>query len=523
MAHDSAQQHPSGPPELEGYNVLGEIGRGGYGVVYKAEQKVLGRTVAIKDLNVDFSNDPGLLERFIREARIVAQIGGHENIVQVYDVKENRGSPCIVMEFIEGTSLADKLNMGEKFDLAEAVRIISYTARALQHAHDYGIIHRDIKPENIMINRKGKIKVMDFGIAFSGDLPRITQRGFAVGTPQYMSPEQLRGKPVDGRSDIYSLSVLFFYLVAGRLPFDDPDPRELGLKHIRTPAPSPTTYNPSLPIAIERIILRGLEKKPEDRFQHARELEEGLADFLMKSSQPSLTSALAAFEDSRAGEIVSPGMLATPGLVPESNESDFMSDIDDPSESGEQAPPPSAPAKPPVPERRDAAEASPFERPQAAAPKFDAAASTPAKGGNMGLLILLVLIILVAAAGVLYVMMGRTVGQFESMMERGNSLLRRGDLDAAEKAFGEALILDPSSQTARDSVSQVGRQRANFEANLTLGTNMLERDPAGAYQAFEQALRVLPNNPRAKAMLERAREAATAAGVAIPEPAKQAE
>lgn len=484
---DFQRAQSSGPPVLEGYHIVGEIGRGGYGVVYKAEQTVLGRVVAIKDLNVDFSNDPGLLERFIREARIVAQIGGHENIVQVYDVKEHQGSPCIIMEFIEGTSLADVLRAGERMELSEAVRIVSYTARALQHAHEFGIIHRDIKPENIMLNKKGKVKVMDFGIAFSGELPRLTQRGFAVGTPQYMSPEQLRGKPVDGRSDIYSLSVLFFYLVAGRLPFEDSDPRELGLKHIRQPPPSPTEFNPHVPADIERIILRGMEKKPEDRFQTAGGLEASLADFLMKSSQPSLTTALAAFHDSveASEKFIVPGTLAPGSQAPAAAPDDKA-----------QAP---AAADP-----RPAAPAAPAPEPAAPAPP------APPKAGVSPVIKATVSVLILALIGAVTVYVMMTPSKEErltDLMSRATMEIRRGNFDRAERIYREALQLDPASNAVSDGIANLARVRGNFDGSISVARQMIEAGQVqGARQALESARRILPDHPSIAELDRRLRE-----------------
>jgi serine/threonine-protein kinase len=393
----------------------------------------------------------------------------------VYDVKEHQGSPCIIMEFIEGTSLADVLRSGERMELSEAVRIISYTARALQHAHEFGIIHRDIKPENIMLNKKGKVKVMDFGIAFSGELPRLTQRGFAVGTPQYMSPEQLRGKPVDGRSDIYSLSVLFFYLVAGRLPFEDNDPRELGLKHIRQPPPSPTEFNPHVPADIERIILRGMEKKPEDRFQTAGELEVSLADFLMKSSQPSLTTALAAFHDSveASEKFIVPGALAQGSQAASPSPNDKV-----------QAPAAAEPRPAPAASAPEPAAPAPPATPKAGvSPVIKAAAS--------------VLILALIGAVTVYVMMTPSKEErLTDLMSRATMEIRRGNFDRAERIYREALQLDPASNAVSDGIANLARVRGNFDGSISVARQMMEAGQVqGARQALESARRILPDHP----------------------------
>jgi serine/threonine protein kinase len=264
-------------PSIPGYKVLGMIGRGGMGVVYKAEQKRLERLVAIKTLRVD----PGLdqagreqVERFLQEARALAKLGGHENLVQVHDIVEDaEGDDHIIMEFVDGASLAQRMREGPPLSLSESLRATRDAARALQRAHDSGIVHRDIKPSNIMLTPSGVAKVMDFGVArVQGAAAVNTASGQMVGTPLYMSPEQIRGKGVDGRSDIYSLSVMLYHLVCGLPPFQDPNALSLMFQHVHDAPKPPSALAEGIDPRLEAIILKGMAKKPEDRFASAGEM-----------------------------------------------------------------------------------------------------------------------------------------------------------------------------------------------------------------------------------------------------------
>jgi len=262
------------------YEIISELGRGGMGVVYKAEQSTLGRTVAIKALSADLATNDQFLARFQQEARVVARMGSHENIVQVYDVESHEGNYYIIMEYVEGRSLGDRIKAGEKIPLDDALRIVRQTARALQHAHERGIVHRDVKPDNVMLTNTGKVKVMDFGIARVENSSVKTQTGMSIGTPHYMSPEQIEGRrTLDARSDVYSLAVMLYYLVVGKLPFNEDNPFTLAMKHISEPPPPPSMVNPSIDPVLEGLILKGLEKDPAHRFQSASEFEQELSAY----------------------------------------------------------------------------------------------------------------------------------------------------------------------------------------------------------------------------------------------------
>jgi len=274
------------------YKILAELGRGGMGVVYKAYHEALDRTVAIKCLNKELATNEEFLGRFSQEARTIAKMGNHENIVHVYDIEDFQGEKFIVMEFIEGESLSDKLKREGRLPYASASKIIIEAARGLAHAHRNGVIHRDIKPDNIMLTRDGRVKVMDFGIARVSGASQKTQTGMAIGTPHYMSPEQIRGQGnIDARSDLYSLGIVLYYCVVGVLPYDDPNPFTLAMKHIHEMPPAPSLIYQGIHPQMEAIIQRSIAKRPDDRFQSAADLEQALSIFTRGGTIPAFPAA----------------------------------------------------------------------------------------------------------------------------------------------------------------------------------------------------------------------------------------
>jgi len=283
-----APSHPilqSPLPVIDGYRVDRVLGKGGFGVVYLGEQVALGRKVAIKsllNLHLDAEGEVARA-RFLQEARFVAKMGAHPNIAHVYDVREVAGVPYLIMEFVEGETLA-ALFRREELPMPRVLAIVADVCRALQHAHARGVVHRDIKPENIMVTPEGDVKVMDFGIAravagagLATKQTGLTKTATALGTPHYMSPEQWKAaKTIDGRADLYSLSVLLFFMATGQMPFEADEPFALGMKHIQEPPPSPRKIEPMTPPEVERIILKGLAKDPTARFETAAKMEAAL-------------------------------------------------------------------------------------------------------------------------------------------------------------------------------------------------------------------------------------------------------
>ena len=244
-------------PQLE---ILECLGRGGMGVVYKARQPRLDRTVALKILAPEKEDDPQFAERFAREAKALARLS-HSNIVAIYDFGESEGLFYLMMEFVDGVSVRQLL---QKRQMApeEALAIVPKICEALQYAHEQGIVHRDIKPENVLLDKQGRVKIADFGIAKilgqEGKDPR-TEEGIVVGTPRYMAPEQVdKPETVDHRADIYSLGVVFYEMLTGELP--------LG----RFALPS---EKQKMDVRLDEVVLKALERKPERRYQHASEVK----------------------------------------------------------------------------------------------------------------------------------------------------------------------------------------------------------------------------------------------------------
>jgi hypothetical protein len=251
---------------IERYKIINEIGRGGMAVVYRAVDTMLDRSVAIKILLPETSNKEKALKRFNREAKTLANLS-HSNIVKVLDYGDYEGSPYLVMEYISGGTLSSKL--GTPMPYAEAAAILAPVARALQYAHQQKVVHRDIKPSNILINDSGQPMLSDFGILKLIEIDEtqgITGTGKSVGTPAYMSPEQIRGKEVDGRTDIYSLGIVFFELVTGRKPYTATTPIEVSLQHLHDPIPKAKQFIRDVPADVEQIFVRSMAKNPEDRY-----------------------------------------------------------------------------------------------------------------------------------------------------------------------------------------------------------------------------------------------------------------
>ncbi|MEE4243764.1 MAG: serine/threonine-protein kinase, partial [Kangiellaceae bacterium] len=273
--------------EIPGYKIVKTLGVGGQATVYLAIQQGFDREVALKVMSPALAADPTFGERFIREAKIVAKLQ-HPNIVTVYDVGEHDGFYYLAMEYLPGTELRKKISQGIKSK--DAVKIVSQVAKALHYAHDKGYIHRDVKSENILFRNDNQIVLTDFGIAkASNSSTQMTQQGKLVGTPQYMSPEQCRGRTLDGRSDLYSLGIIFYEMLTGNVPYDGEDSVAVCLMHVTKPIPK-------LPIRHKHyqwLVDRLLAKKSSDRFNNGEELAEQIASFLQGEtvSETSITAS----------------------------------------------------------------------------------------------------------------------------------------------------------------------------------------------------------------------------------------
>lgn len=253
------------------YRIDAFVGVGGMAVVYKAVDLLMRRIVAVKILKDDIAADDASVQRFINESKAVAMLS-HPNIVNIYDVSVRDDVKYIVMEFVDGITLKNYMTRREVLSLREVLGYSLQILRALEHAHAKGIVHRDIKPHNIMLLRDGVIKVMDFGIAKLPNTETVTMTDKAIGTVYYISPEQASGEEIDARSDLYSLGAMMYEMSTGSLPFDADSPVSVALKQVNdTPAP-PRSRNPKIPVGLEQIIMKAMEKSPADRYQSAGEM-----------------------------------------------------------------------------------------------------------------------------------------------------------------------------------------------------------------------------------------------------------
>lgn len=261
------------------YEIQGTLGKGGMGIVYRARDKQLDETVAIKVLRAEvLEADPSLLDRFKQEIKLARKIT-HRNVLRTHDFGEAEGVPYISMEYLEGVTLKDLVKNKGALPAGVGLRVAKQMCQGLEAAHQQGVVHRDIKPHNMLIlPETGELKIMDFGIARVSELKGgvaaagLTTTGTVMGTPDYMPPEQAQGRQSDFRSDIYSLGVVLFEVFAGALPFDGDSVMAVILKHIQQPPPRPRTLNPGLPDGLEPIILRCLEKEPSRRYQRVADL-----------------------------------------------------------------------------------------------------------------------------------------------------------------------------------------------------------------------------------------------------------
>jgi len=259
------------PGKIGKYEILGKIGKGAMGIVLKARDPLLDRVVAVKTISLDLDLDPEVHTRFLREARAAGHLS-HPNIITIYDLGEDRGRAYMVMEFLEGEDLKSRLLRHEPMRVEETLRVIREVARGIAHAHEHEVIHRDIKPANVFITRWGEVKILDFGLARAAS-SKITRTGQVMGTPTYMSPEQVRGQRVDRRSDVFSMGAVFYELLTGRKPFDGQSISETFYKILHQEPVSLENTAPELPTELLTPILRrALAKDPNARYQRVGEL-----------------------------------------------------------------------------------------------------------------------------------------------------------------------------------------------------------------------------------------------------------
>ncbi len=265
--------------KLGRFEILAEIGRGAMGIVYKAKDPMLERTVAIKTINMSMDRDGAEMyeKRFYQEARAAGGLN-HPNIVTVYDIGKTESACYMAMEYIEGAELRTLLLPGKPLPVPRALTIAAQVAEGLAYAHERGVVHRDIKPANIMVPESGAVKITDFGIARMRSSNVQTQTGMMMGSPKYMSPEQVIGKRADHRSDIFSLGVILYEMLTGAAPFTGESVNAVMYQIVNFAPPSPSAINPAAPSALDAIVSKMLAKALEERFQSAAEIARGLRE-----------------------------------------------------------------------------------------------------------------------------------------------------------------------------------------------------------------------------------------------------
>lgn len=275
--------------QLGRYEVLGELGHGAMGIVYKARDPLIDRVVAIKTINLGLALDEKdeYEGRFYQEAKAAGRLS-HPNIVTIYDVGKSGDVAYIAMEFLEGRELRDIMNDGGLLPVDQVLDIVAQVAQGLAYAHEHGIVHRDVKPSNIMVIRDGHVKITDFGIARMASSAVRTQTGMVLGSPKYMSPEQVMGKNIDQRSDIFSLGVMLYEMLTGQSPFTGENVNAIMYQTLNAVPASPGTLNPAVPEMLNFIVAKALAKGLDDRYQNARDFADDLRacrDTLPRSSR----------------------------------------------------------------------------------------------------------------------------------------------------------------------------------------------------------------------------------------------
>lgn len=285
-------------------------------MVYRAYDRMLERPVAIKILRQDFSNDEAFRERFRQEARAAANLS-HPNIVTVHDFGFDSGRLFIVMEYVPGTDLKTMIKQRGKFETEEAISLISQACEGIGYAHRAGLVHCDVKPHNMLVTPDGRLKVTDFGIARAlASIQPDEQLDVVWGSPQYFSPEQASGQAPSPASDVYSLGVILYEMLAGQLPFISNDPDELARMHRETPPPSPRRYNNQIPAALEQIILKVLSKEPVQRYRSADQMGRVLRNLNQRPAGYTSTIATTPAASTQPGRSTTPTQVARTYTAP---------------------------------------------------------------------------------------------------------------------------------------------------------------------------------------------------------------
>ncbi len=503
------------------YEVIEVLGRGAMGVVYLARDPIIDRELAVKTLRVDLDMEfaDEFRERFMREARAAGRLN-HNGIVTIHDVGEDQkaGTVFIAMEYIEGQDLKDLMASDQLFRPSETARIVASIAEALDYAHSMGVVHRDIKPANIILTKDGTPKIMDFGVARL-ESSNLTVEGQFIGTPNFMSPEQITGKPVDGRSDIFSLGVLLFNMLTGERPFAGSNIHEVTLKIVQEKCAIPSTIRAGLPPAFNPIILKCLEKEPDKRFQSAAQIAQVLA---------ALARSLINRESGDTGSthVFTPGLQtqishpeAKVGTDPQLTLSRVGEDTHPTAETRTFSPNTAAIRRPVVkrPAFSLALALRKLPLPEAAFFEVNPKWVVTSIGSWSGFWLLIFVILLLQIDRGLFVAPSdgriRSIHEAAQLLRSARQLLERNDLELAEVACRRGLDQAPTSQVGRKMLAEV-RRRINSEVSdeatqtriddLILQGRGLYRE--GRYSAaadrFEEVLKFEADNDVASSFLE---------------------
>ncbi|MEU2505202.1 protein kinase [Streptomyces sp. NPDC007863] len=417
MSHDGAQggRYAGGSVANGRYQLRDLLGEGGMASVYLAYDSALDRQVAIKTLHTELGREASFRERFRREAQAVAKLS-HTNIVSVFDTGEDTLDgglmPYIVMEYVEGqplgSALASDVRQYGAMPADKALKVTADVLAALEVSHEMGLVHRDIKPGNVMMTKRGVVKVMDFGIAraMQSGVTSMTQTGMVVGTPQYLSPEQALGRPVDARSDLYSVGIMLFQLLTGRLPFDADSPLAIAYAHVQEEPVAPSSVNRSVTPAMDALVARALRKNPNERFPSAAAMRDECLRVLSagQSAAPVIVAGGPVNSGSGVGSAVFPPVGQTP--PPQTPAPHVQQPYQPPTpQPGPYGPPTPAPVPAPGPgygyPQQAPAPAYQTPPPVSYAPAPTPAPAAPAPRRNMPVLVGAVLVALIAVGGTL--------------------------------------------------------------------------------------------------------------------------
>jgi serine/threonine-protein kinase len=296
--------------QLGRYNIIGELGQGAMGTVYKAVDPLIDRVVAIKTINLSLALDEKdeYESRFYQEAKAAGRLS-HPNIVTIYDVGKSEEIAYIAMEFLQGRELRDILNDGKRMPVEQVINVVAQVAQGLAYAHEHGIVHRDVKPSNIMVVREGHVKITDFGIARMASAAVRTQTGMVLGSPKYMSPEQVVGKLTDQRSDIFSLGVVLYEMLTGQAPFAGDNVNAIMYQTLNSVPPPPSSLSPNVPEMLNFIVAKALAKKLEHRYQDTKEFAADL--YACRDRLPRATAAREALRSVAPASTQRPDVIST--------------------------------------------------------------------------------------------------------------------------------------------------------------------------------------------------------------------